>query len=354
MFLRLRDIVGIRHFTQDITIDMKILRNLKVPTGNILVGQGDKGKLEFLSVGDYGKDLNIKADFLGLTRELNGVPNAIIMPLTEKWVITISTQYGCSMDCKFCDVPKVGKGLNVTLNDLTNQLITAVELHLDINETKRLNLHYARMGEPTFNWDVIEHAQQLPVIIYPYLGSSKIHPVISTMLPKYNIWLLEYLENWCEIKNYTYKGNAGLQFSINSTDDNQREEMFSGNSLSLDAIASIGTKLPKPLGRKYALNFALADNYIVDAQKLASYFDSDKFMVKITPLHKTQSCDDNHIVTTGGYDVFSPYQKVESELKAVGFDVIVFVPSYDEDLGLITCGNAILSGSVPKVKYEEL
>ena len=43
-----------------------------------------------------------------------------------------------------------------------------------------------------------------------------------------------------------------------------------------------------------------------------------------------------------------------SPLKNAGFDVIVFVPSYDEDLGLITCGNAILSGSIPKVDYIEL
>ena len=95
-----------------------ITKNIKVPTGNICVMQGEKGLIEFLSIGDYGKNLNIKADFLGITRELNGVPNGEIMPLSEKWVITISTQYGCSMGCKFCDVPKVGKGVNATLIEL--------------------------------------------------------------------------------------------------------------------------------------------------------------------------------------------------------------------------------------------
>lgn len=34
---------------------MQVLENIKVPTGNILVVQGDKGKLEMISVGDYGK-----------------------------------------------------------------------------------------------------------------------------------------------------------------------------------------------------------------------------------------------------------------------------------------------------------
>jgi 23S rRNA (adenine2503-C2)-methyltransferase len=314
--------------------------------------QGEKGLLEYLSIGDYGKDSNIKADFLGITRELNGVPNGEIMPLSEKWVITISTQYGCSMDCKFCDVPKVGKGLNTTLNDLTNQIIEGLKLHPEVEATKRLNLHYARMGEPTFNFDVIENAQQLHKIVKPYIGNSMIHPVISTMLPKANKRLMEFLNQWCDLKNNTYRGDAGLQFSINSTDDTQRNEMFSGNSLPLNEISEIGRLLPDPKGRKYALNFALADNYIVDAEKLAMLFNPNKFMVKITPLHKTQSCDDNGIITTDGYEAFTPYQKAETDLKNAGFDVIVFVPSYDEDLGLITCGNVILSGNLPKVEYK--
>lgn len=71
-----------------------ILKNVVVPTGNILIVQGENGReLECLSIGDYGKQANIKADFLGLTDEINGVKAKTVMPLTEKWVITISTQY---------------------------------------------------------------------------------------------------------------------------------------------------------------------------------------------------------------------------------------------------------------------
>lgn len=44
---------------------MRVLRNIKVPTGNILITEGDKGKLECLSIGDYGKEANIKASFMG-------------------------------------------------------------------------------------------------------------------------------------------------------------------------------------------------------------------------------------------------------------------------------------------------
>ena len=335
---------------------MNLIKNVKVPTGNICVMQGDKGPIEFLVVGDYGKDLNIKADFLGITKELNGVPNGEIMSLTEKMVITISTQYGCSMDCKFCDVPKVGRGVNATYYDMINQIKAGLALHPEIEGSKRLNIHFARMGEPTFNGNVLDAAACLKRNIYDFWHKSgTVHPVISTMLPKNNKHLMKFLNIWTtDIKNRLYHGEAGLQFSINSTYEPQRQSMFCGNALTLEEVSEIGKQLPVPIGRKYALNFALADDYIVDAQKLKDYFNPEHFMVKITPLHKTQSCDENGIQTTNGYEAFTPYQDIEKDLKAAGFDVIVFVPSYDEDLGMITCGNAILSGNLPKTEYKNL
>jgi len=331
---------------------MKIIKNIKVPTGNILIGDGEKGKIEFLSIGDYGKEKNVKASFMSLDNEIEGVPNGDIMPLEKKWVVTISTQYGCSMGCKFCDVPKVGHGKNATLSDLNNQIIKAIKLHPEITGTDRLNIHFARMGEPTFNEGVLHCAQNIKKVIYPYLGNSLIHPVVSTMMPKQNRNLLRYLKHWCILKNKFYRGNAGLQFSINSTSDSQRNYLFSGRAHMLKDVADMALRLPDPVGRKYALNFALSDSSIINASLLAKLFSPKKFMTKITPLHMTTACSTNDIKTTGGYTSYTPYKKIEEELKDAGFDVLVFIPSIDEDLGRITCGNAILSGTVPETEYE--
>lgn len=320
------------------------MKKIKVPTGYICIIDGDKGKLECLSIGDYGKTKNIKADFLGLSDEINGVPNGDIMPLEEKWVITISSQYGCSMGCKFCDVSKVGPGLNASLSDINKQIEIGLNCFPDVLATKRLNIHYARMGEPTFNFDVLYSAYQLHNTIRPYIGNSLIHPVVSTMMPKDNYMLEEFLMEWTsDIKNRQFRGDAGLQLSINSTEDEQRNDMFNGSSLSLKEIAEIGNALEFPVGRKYALNFALADEYIIDPVKLWHLFDPKKFMVKITPIHATKRCEENKIQTTGGYEFYQCYKKAEESLKNEGFDVLVFVPSKEEDESRITCGNAILA-----------
>lgn len=325
----------------------KTVKNIKVPTGNICIMKGDLGELEYLSIGDYGKDKNIKADFLGFTSELNGVPSGDIEPLEEKWVVTISTQYGCPQKCVFCDVPKVGFKGNATYSDLKNQILEAINLHPEVKSTKRLNVHYARMGEPTWNPNIIPFSRDLLKIVREsHLGRVHVHPVFTTMLPSNNKNLFKIINEWCiDIKNDKFRGEAGLQFSINSTDDKQRDEMFKGMSLSLEEISKIGKYLPTPIGRKYALNFALADGYIIDSKRLLELFSPDKFMVKITPIHQTKSTIENGVSTTNGYEYFTPYKEVERKLKGVGFDVLVFIPSKEEDDSCITCGNAILGGS---------
>lgn len=330
---------------------MNIINNISVPTGNILIVDGEKGKLECLSIGDYGKDVNLKADFMGLAREIDKVEHAEMMPLTEKWVITISTQYGCSMGCTFCDVPKVGPGVNATYDDLKYQIVTGLELHPEITSTKRLNIHYARMGEPTWNLNVLDFTRNMRKELRPYIGRSLIHPVVSTMLPAHNKKLIPFLNEWMDIKNDDFRGDAGLQLSINSTSDDERNQMFSGNSVSIAEAAEIGRILDMPKGRKITLNFAVA-GYEINAAKLRELFDPAKFLVKLTPMHKTATAIENGIETQGDYTTFYPYQQTEAELKAAGFDVLVFIASEYEDLGRITCGNAILSGTMPECKYE--
>lgn len=328
---------------------MKILRNIKVPTGNILVVKGNRGNLECLSLGDYGKDVNLKADFLDLEREINKVTHTKMLPLEEKWVVTISTQYGCSIGCNFCDVPKVGAGRNATFNDLVRQVLTAIKLRPEVQFTKRLNIHYARMGEPTFNPNVLDATKWFKTHIDP---EFKIHPVVSTMMPKNNEWLKTFIHTWMRIKNRLLQGEAGLQLSINSTCEKERNIMFNNKALSIENIARIMEGVI-PNGRKITLNFAVAD-YEINPDVLIRYFDPDDYLIKLTPMHKTATAEENDIRTKGDYTTYYPYKDYEDSLKNVGYDVLVFIASEYEDLGRITCGNAILSGTMPDCPYEEL
>lgn len=316
---------------------MKVLNNITVPTGNIFIVDGEKGKLEMLSIGDYGQNINLNQKKI--------VPSGLpIMPLTEKWVVTISTQYGCSMGCNFCDVPKVGSGINATFYDLTGMILTAITQPGMPNWTNRLNIHFARMGEPTWNPAVLDCGKW----IAEHLGDSyNPHPVVSTMMPRKNIWLKLFIHTWMRLKNHVYRGNAGLQLSINSTDTVERNKMFNGNACSLEEIAEIMRGII-PVGRKITLNFAVAD-YTVDCNRLAKLFSPELYIVKLTPMHKTTAAAQNNIATDGDYTHPEPYQYLEAKFQEAGFETLVFIASEDEDNSRITCGNAILSGAMPLI-----
>jgi 23S rRNA (adenine2503-C2)-methyltransferase len=250
------------------------------------------------------------------------------------------------MNCSFCDVPKVGPGRNATLEDLKDQITTALNLPGVPTWSNRLNVHFARMGEPTWNPAVLECARWLHG-----LSDFNPHPVVSTMMPGNNKLLQPFLRKWMYIKNEIYQGNAGLQLSINSTDEEERMEAFCNNAHSLLGISIIMDSLPKPVGRKITLNFAVA-NYTVDPYVLLKYFNPDHYIIKLTPMHKTATAVSQGITTSGDYTSPEPYEILRDKLKQAGYEVLVFIASRDEDEGRITCGNAILSGTLPH-KYTE-
>lgn len=321
---------------------MEIKRNIVVPTGNIFVVKGAKGDLEMLSIGDYGQHINLN--------QHAAVPNGLpIMPLSEKWVVTISTQYGCIIGCKMCDVPKVGPGKNATFYDLCGMILVALTQPNTPERTKRLNIHFARMGEPTWNPAVLDCGKWIAEHLKDMYNP---HPVVSTMMPHKNEWLKTFIHTWMRLKNRVYNGEAGLQISINSTDPIERKHIFNNNACTLEEIAEIMRGII-PVGRKITLNFAVAD-YTIDCDYLAKLFSPELYIIKLTPMHKTLTAIQNHIETVGDYTSSEPYEELEKRFQKAGFETLVFIASKDEDEGRITCGNAILSGSLPLCKFEEI
>jgi 23S rRNA (adenine2503-C2)-methyltransferase len=164
------------------------------------------------------------------------------------------------------------------------------------------------------------------------------------------------LHAWMWMKNRVYHGNAGLQLSINSTDEAERRQIFSGNALTLLEIARM-TEGMVPVGRKIVLNFPVCD-WTINAQELRKYFEPERFIVKLTPMHETATAKRFGHETHGDYVDPRPYRAVAAELRAEGFEVLIFIASRDEDHGMITCGNAVLAsrktGKVPRARATPL
>ena len=298
--------------------------------------------LEYLYVGDYGKENNIKASFLGYDKRIDEVKHHDV-DITDKLVVTVSSQKGCPMNCNFCDCPKLGFKGNATLPELVTEIMSGVALS-GIKHGKRLNVHYARMGEPTFNPNVITSAEYIAKMLGDENSDvtfDEYHPVVSTMMPKANKNLKEFLHRWVET-GFVYGGEDGfgLQFSINTLDEDDRNAMFRNRSMSLQEISDVIRELPMPKKRKYTLNFAVTSKSNLDVELMNKYFDKEKCIVKITPIHETVEAVDEGYEIVKNFDV---YEKFEQPLVDDGWDVIVFVPSREEDADRITCGNSLIA-----------
>ena len=307
----------------------------KTHTGTII--SDTDMNLEYLYVGDYGKENNIKADFLGYTKRIENVKHSEV-DLADKLVVTISTQKGCPMKCAVCDCPKFGFKGNASLSELVSEVTTAISFS-GLKKGERLNLHFARMGEPTFNRDVINCADTIANIVEN--SFKEYHPVVSTMMPKNNKHLVDFLKKWV-LQGYIFGGEDGygLQFSINTLDEEKRNKMFSNMSMSLKEIGEIIEKLPSPKKRKFTLNFAVTSECNLDPVLMEKYFNKERCIVKITPIHETKEAVKN------GFEIvkdFNVYEKFEKPLVKAGWDVIVFVPSQEEDSDRITCGNSLIA-----------
>ena len=298
--------------------------------------------LEYLYVGDYGKENNIKASFLGYDKRIDEVKHHDV-DITDKLVVTVSSQKGCPMNCNFCDCPKLGFKGNATLPELVTEIMSGVALS-GIKHGKRLNVHYARMGEPTFNSNVITSAEYIAKMLGDENSDvtfDEYHPVVSTMMPKANKNLKEFLHKWVET-GFVYGGEDGfgLQFSINTLDEDDRNAMFRNRSMSLQEISDVIRELPMPKKRKYTLNFAVTSKSNLDVELMNKYFDKEKCIIKITPIHETVEAVDEGYEIVKNFDV---YEKFEQPLVDDGWDVIVFVPSREEDADRITCGNSLIA-----------
>ena len=270
-------------------------------------------------------------------------------PSYEKnWRAVLSSQKGCAMKCVFCDCPAYGFHGNASLEDFAYQIDTIVN-KTGSSRTERFEVDFSRMGEPTANPEVLKFIEfHLRNQIEKKVDAEVVYPELSTMMPRTGN-VENFLKEFCRIKNEVYDGNAALQISINTTDEALRRKMFRNLSLDLSEIAKIAATLPVPKGSKYALSFAVSKDSVIDASVIDKLFDKNKFLIKLTPVHQTFNAIDNDFeVTTecANTEIFGIFEK---EFEKLGWDVMTFLGSREEDENELTSGNLLLSNIKEKL-----
>ncbi len=254
------------------------------------------------------------------------------LPRAEKWVLIISSLFGCPVGCPICDAGVQYRGI-LTKEELFNQIDFLVIKYFPDRKikVKKFKIQFARMGEPSFNQNVLNILDEF---------SDRYHapgfiPSISTVAPKGNA---DFFESLIKIKNSRYQsGNFQLQFSIHTTDEKLREEIIPISKWNLNDIAKYGDRFFETGDRKITLNFALAEDSPVDVNILTKYFSPDKFLIKITPLNPTYSVEKNKMKSFVKSDADINSELIQ-DIKSAGFDVILSIGELEENNIGSNCG----------------
>ncbi|MBC7081633.1 MAG: radical SAM protein [Thermoplasmatales archaeon] len=250
----------------------------------------------------------------------------------KKWCIIVSTQFGCPVNCKICDAGGKFMG-NLTAGEILSQIRFVINSRNGL-KTEKLKVHFARMGEPLLNPNILDAL----TLLREEIKDDSLMPCIATVAPKFS---KDILYKIAEIKNELYKnGKFQMQFSINTTDEKIRDEIMPIPKMSFEEISEFGEFYFRKGDRKINLNFALAKEFPVNTKIISRYFDPDKFLIKITPLNPTENAIKH------GFHTLISYEKREKpgivdELMEEGFDVIISIGAKEEiEIGS-NCGQYI-------------
>lgn len=139
----------------------------------------------------------------------NNFVEAVYIPDEERATLCVSSQVGCKMNCKFCMTGKQGFSMNLTANQILNQISSLPQ------REKLTNIVFMGMGEPLDNLDEVLKALDVLTSSYGYGWSPK-RITVST------IGLRKGLQRFIE------ESECHLAISLHSPIPSQRLDLMPG------------------------------------------------------------------------------------------------------------------------------
>lgn len=254
----------------------------------------------------------------------------------EKWVLIVSTLYGCPVKCKMCDASGNFSG-KLSSSEILEQIDYLVKNRFGGRKLSipKFKVQFARMGEPSLNTEVLSVLERLPDIY----DAPGLIPCISTIAP---VGTEDFFDKLIKIKNKYYpQGLFQMQFSIHTTDSSKRDYLIPVKKWDFKEIADYGARFYQKGDRKIAINFAAAKGYPVDANVVAEYFNQEIFIIKITPLNPTYSVQENNLKPLFITDNEVAHELVNSFEKH-GFEVILSIGELEENRIGSNCGQYVM------------
>lgn len=314
---------------------MEIENVLYLPSGRIFLCRTDDNYLiECTEMRDVSVDGKLHEE----VREATD-PHIIwkhLVPSKDKWLLTVSTQKGCTFNCKFCDVAPLHFDGNLTADEILDQITLILKNSLYIKQSNKVKIGFARMGEPAMNLNnVLTSIIELPYLSEDLGRDFNWLPCFNTILPRP---INNVIEKVIDVKERYYNGFLHFQISCNSTDEEMRKKLFGGaNVLTIEEIIK-QINYTHITNRTVTLNFIVMNGIEVSVEKLKKMnLNGDKFSVKLIPLNNTCYASENNLKTYANYSNYEKLLSLKRKFEQEGVPVVVDAIAKCEEAGLC-CG----------------
>jgi 23S rRNA (adenine2503-C2)-methyltransferase len=258
------------------------------------------------------------------------------LPFEKKWVIIVSTLFGCPVKCKMCDAGRTFYGM-LTSDEMLQQIDYLVARHFSDHKilVEKFKIQFARMGEPVFNPNVLDVLEKL----HETYDAPGLIPCISTIAPA---GTEEFFEKLIQIKKRFYSnGYFQLQFSVHSTNTEKRDKLMPVKKWGFEEIAKYGERFFEPGDRKITLNFAAAKGYEIEPKIIRECFNPEKFLIKLTPLNPTNNVKKNELVSFINPSEPGSATSLINSFQSYGFETILSIGELEENGIGSNCGQFI-------------
>jgi len=240
----------------------------------------------------------------------------------ERTVICCSVQSGCPVGCVFC-----GTGNQFIRNLSAEEIVLQIQSILkdmDIEEinsrSAKFQIMFMSMGEPFLNIDNVIEAIRILHRLYP-----NAELLVSTVgIDSMEAWIL-FLEVSKEINK------VGLQFSLHSGWEFKRDEIIPyKNKTSIRLMRDLGLMWHVETKRPVFLNYCV-DNDNLERLERERIFDL--FSPLVFNLTFSVICSPDENMKDAGCRNYERLKEVETEFLTNGYNVRIFDPAGQDDIG---------------------
>ncbi|MFQ5909529.1 MAG: radical SAM protein [Thermoplasmata archaeon] len=273
------------------------------------------------------------------------------IPREKKWVLIISSSFGCPVNCMMCDAGGHYLG-SLSKDEILQQTDHMVKRRFLDGRVPvlKFKVQFARTGEPSLNPNVLDALRALP----DRYDAPGLMPCVSTLAP---VGGKRFFDELIDIKDTLYSGGRfQLQFSVHTTDLGKRDELMPVRKWGFSEISEYGERYFRKGDRKVTLNFAIAHGYPVDPEVIAEHFDVSRFFIKITPLNPTSKVKRRKLESAVDPHDEESCLEVINGFEDLGFDILLSVGELEENSIGSNCGQFVSiireGGYAVKSDYE--